>query len=436
MAAELISGVFKLHGAVNINPGVLVPSTAKMNLTKGTSCSQDQVRVLDDQGNLLQLPSNLTQNFARSIALTMLQSGASELRRFDVSKVLEKNPMGPKPREQYHACFDVVWDRDTAFPQSSAVVRDAVYRAETISALDEVTSSLGLLGVTSIRVSHTALLPALIDICVAQSGQSLSEDVDVTELLRVISQTKLDGKEDYRLLKRRLLSRLPDEESVFDMVDLLLTFLEIKGPIKPALALLKQMSFVQSELFDKHSTRPLLRQSIRELEELQKVLVDFRFDHDGVQDKPERSPVLLDLSYIPSTKIYEGLVFAVVSPHVQSPLAVVRSPPNTLFSHALLLPHIVALASKQFMICDNIDALLSVGRLLRAPGSDVPATTGGTASQKRRCLNCWLLHVLPCCCRWRSSTARRRRPISMVRRRPARTASGQLGTALDQRATL
>jgi hypothetical protein len=123
-----------------------------------------------------------------------------------------------------------------------------------------------------------------------------------------------------------MLSRLPDEESVYDMVDLLLTFLEVKGPVKAALAQLKQMTFVQSELANKHSTRPALRQSIRELEELQKVLVAFRFD-DGLQDKPERSPVLLDLSFIPSTKVYEGFVFAVMSPHVQSPLAVVRTPP-------------------------------------------------------------------------------------------------------------
>jgi translation initiation factor 2-alpha kinase 4 len=189
LASELISGVFKLHGAVHISPAVLVPSTAKMNLHK------DFVRVLDDQGNLLQLPSNLTQNFARSIAQSLLHSGASELRRFDVSKVLEKNPMGPKPHEQYLACFDIVWDRETSFP-GPAGVRDAVYRAETISALDEVTNSLGLLGTTVIRVSHTALLPALIDICIAQSGQSLSpscydEEIDVDELLRVISQVPL-----------------------------------------------------------------------------------------------------------------------------------------------------------------------------------------------------------------------------------------------------
>ncbi len=95
-----LQNLFMAHGAIAVNPPLLLISLGE------ESCNRSY-RVLDETGQLLQLPSELTSPFARFVA----QSNIHVLKRFSFDRVFERASahfLGGQPHQKLQASFDIV----------------------------------------------------------------------------------------------------------------------------------------------------------------------------------------------------------------------------------------------------------------------------------------------------------------------------------------
>lgn len=104
-------------------------------------------------------------------------------------------------------------------------------------------------------------------------------------------------------------------ESFQAMLDLLMSILEIKGPFATALQELKQVPAVQATISSSTTTGRLLSNRLFELDQLMEVLNKYSFSvgYNMTISSETRCSVNLDLSYVPTSKVFQGIVFEAVS---------------------------------------------------------------------------------------------------------------------------
>jgi translation initiation factor 2-alpha kinase 4 len=111
---------FQLHGAVSMDPLLLMPATEADVEDSRTAV------FLDRQGELVVLPKHAVVPFARIAA----RSGIERIKRFHIGDTYRSPPSGGHPKSFHVAVFDII----TADPS------DGVSEAETISTVSEILS--------------------------------------------------------------------------------------------------------------------------------------------------------------------------------------------------------------------------------------------------------------------------------------------------------
>lgn len=149
-AFEVIRGVFRNHGAVEIDTPVF---ELKETLTGKYGEDSKLIYELADQGGeLLALRYDLTVPFARFLA----SHSVGNIKRFHIGKVYRRdtpNAAKGRFREFYQCDYDVAGEYDPMIPET-----------EVLSVAIEILRALPI-GDFAIKLNHRVLLDAMLDIC-------------------------------------------------------------------------------------------------------------------------------------------------------------------------------------------------------------------------------------------------------------------------------
>ena len=208
-AFDIIRGVFKKHGAVEIDTPVF---ELKETLMGKYGEQSKLIYDLNDQGGeLLSLRYDLTVPFARYMAVHNMTS----LKRFHIGKVYRRdNPQMSKGRfREFYQC-----DFDIAGSNYGIMIPDA----EVLKVVVEILTQLPI-GEFDIKINHRKLLDSMIQICGIPKDKfkSVCSSVD-----------KLD-KEDWKVVKEELIQKEITEEQA----EKLWSFAQMKD--KPSILLEK-----------------------------------------------------------------------------------------------------------------------------------------------------------------------------------------------------
>ena len=221
MKKELIERVFLKHGGIEINPPLLY-------LPLGPSEAQ-AYSVLDDSGQRLELPSNLTRPFARWVAQSSLQT--KTLKRYSVDQVFRKisQVTGGQPYQPNEAAFDIIDSED----ESSLLGLSEVVRV----AFDSIK-------ILSPNLKNDHLIFSFNHLKLRKRFSSSDE-----KLLKLLNPVKFD--EPCEALIQRLKANLPDLRQLFDDLTALLKYLQkLSIPSKVKIVFDPLLSGPRPELYE------------------------------------------------------------------------------------------------------------------------------------------------------------------------------------------
>jgi eukaryotic translation initiation factor 2-alpha kinase 4 len=199
---------FQLHGAVSMDPLLLMPAKQKDIDDSKTAT------FLDRQGELVALPKHLIQSFARLAA----RLGIERIKRFHIGNTYRPSPSGGHPNILKVAVFDIITSDPTV----------SVSEAEAIALVSEIVDIFpGLNSATyDIHVSHNkSLLLSALHSNLQEAKCFLVCEVALAKLpedqkRNIISI--LDNTKTAVPLKRSLLTKLGLARATLDDLDALL----------------------------------------------------------------------------------------------------------------------------------------------------------------------------------------------------------------------
>ncbi|XP_074572908.1 histidine--tRNA ligase, cytoplasmic-like [Curcuma longa] len=209
-AFSIITGVFKMHGAVALDTPVFELRETLMG--KYGEDSKLIYDLADQGGELCSLRYDLTVPFARYVAMNNI----SALKRYQIAKVYRRdNPSKGRYREFYQCDFDIAGQYETMEPDF-----------EVIKVLTELLDQLDI-GNYEIKLNHRKLLDGMLDIC----GVS-------TEKFRTVCSSidKLD-KQPFEQIKKELVEEKGLSTEIADKIG---TFVKRRGPPLEILSELKR----------------------------------------------------------------------------------------------------------------------------------------------------------------------------------------------------
>jgi len=178
MAINTISGIFRKHGAVEIDTPVF---ELRETLTGKYGENSKLIYDLQDQGGeQLSLRYDLTVPFARYLATN--PKGVTNMKRLHIAKVYRRDQPQIKKgrfREFYQCDYDIVGSYGLMIPD-----------AECIMIMDEIFNTLAI-GKVVIKVNHRKLLDAMVELSGApeQKFKSICSSIDkldkVIEILHI-----------------------------------------------------------------------------------------------------------------------------------------------------------------------------------------------------------------------------------------------------------
>lgn len=128
---------FQLHGAVSMDPLLLMPAKPEDIEDNRTAT------FLDRQGELVALPKHMIQSFARLAART----GVERIKRFHIGNIYRNSPNGGHPKILKVAVFDIITSDPTV----------GVSEAEAIALVSEIIDIFPGLNATTydVHISHS-----------------------------------------------------------------------------------------------------------------------------------------------------------------------------------------------------------------------------------------------------------------------------------------
>ncbi|GKY90546.1 hypothetical protein MPSEU_000028300 [Mayamaea pseudoterrestris] len=156
--SQRLKAIFSIHGAVRLRPPLLRPKKPgeENNLASG-----GPAEFISQRGFCVILPEDLTAPFARAVGRG--GTATSRLKRYDIGRCYHRSVVGGHPKETLEASFDIVQE-DLAGTQ--------MIEAETIVVVYQAIRALPDFGGTwMIRVNHTRLTDALLDLCGVSSRE-------------------------------------------------------------------------------------------------------------------------------------------------------------------------------------------------------------------------------------------------------------------------
>ncbi|KAJ6593628.1 kinase-like domain-containing protein [Mycena capillaripes] len=205
---ERLSYIFQLHGAVDMEPPLLVPVA---NPTE----EKTQATYMDRYGEIVMLPPNLLVPFARLAA----KGNMSRIKRYHIANVYRENAVAGHPKFQKAALFDIITTDVTSGPIAAA--------AEIIAVANDCLDSFPNLHENyEIHISHSSIVRIILERIPSPLRPSV---------LDIISHSKSSPSQKRALLlKNGLLRSTADElEALADSdedIDAILTKLDKVSP--------------------------------------------------------------------------------------------------------------------------------------------------------------------------------------------------------------
>ncbi|XP_074580486.1 histidine--tRNA ligase, cytoplasmic-like isoform X2 [Curcuma longa] len=209
-AFSIITGVFKMHGAVALDTPVFELRETLMG--KYGEDSKLIYDLADQGGELCSLRYDLTVPFARYLAMNNINA----LKRYQIAKVYRRdNPSKGRYREFYQCDFDIAGQYETMEPDF-----------EVIKVLTELLDQLDI-GSYEIKLNHRKLLDGMLEICGVSS-----------EKFRTVCSSidKLD-KQPFEQIKKELVEEKGLSTEIADKIG---TFVKRRGPALEILSELKE----------------------------------------------------------------------------------------------------------------------------------------------------------------------------------------------------
>ncbi|KAG6466286.1 histidine--tRNA ligase, cytoplasmic-like [Zingiber officinale] len=209
-AFSIITGVFKMHGAVALDTPVFELRETLMG--KYGEDSKLIYDLADQGGELCSLRYDLTVPFARYLAMNNINA----LKRYQIAKVYRRDkPSNGRYREFYQCDFDIAGQYETMEPDF-----------EVIKVLTELLDQLDI-GSYEIKLNHRKLLDGMLEICGVSS-----------EKFRTVCSSidKLD-KQPFEQIKKELVEEKGLSTEIADKIG---TFVKRRGPPLEILSELKE----------------------------------------------------------------------------------------------------------------------------------------------------------------------------------------------------
>ncbi|KAJ7121645.1 hypothetical protein C8R44DRAFT_622641 [Mycena epipterygia] len=210
---ERLSYIFQLHGAVDMEPPLLMPVVNPAE-------AKSQATYIDRYGETVVLPSNLLVPFARLAA----KGNISRIKRYHMANVYREGAVAGHPKFQKAALFDIISTDITSGPIAAA--------AEIIAVANECLDSFPNLNESyEIHISHSSIVRIILERIPSKLRPSI---------LEIISHSKSSSSQKRALLlKKGLLRSTADELEVLadadEDIDMLLTKLDKVSPSLTAL---------------------------------------------------------------------------------------------------------------------------------------------------------------------------------------------------------
>ncbi|KAF8060720.1 kinase-like domain-containing protein [Lyophyllum atratum] len=190
---ERLSAIFRLHGAVDMEPPLVMPMM-------DVEDESQKATFIDRHGDVVTLPDNMIVPFARLAA----RANTRRIKRYHIGNIFRPNPVAGHPKVQKAAVFDII-----TFDLESGHVAAG---AELIAVADDCLNSFpNLASNYDVHISHSSMVQVILDRL--PSGQR-------TAVIDILSQSKSSlSQKRALLLKRGLLRSTADELELLSEIE-------------------------------------------------------------------------------------------------------------------------------------------------------------------------------------------------------------------------
>ncbi|KDQ55313.1 hypothetical protein JAAARDRAFT_37347 [Jaapia argillacea MUCL 33604] len=190
---ETLAGIFHLHGAVDMEPPLLMPIVNAKD-------EPHRVLLLDQHGEVVSLPNNALIPFACLAARTNIR----RIKRYHIGEIFKPNLIAGHPKFSKAAVFDIITPDLENGPIAAT--------AEAIVVVHRCLDSFPGIGQNyEIRISHSSI-PDLALNCVSEDARQ--------DVIDIITQTKSSSSQKRALLlKKGLLRSTADELEILSDMD-------------------------------------------------------------------------------------------------------------------------------------------------------------------------------------------------------------------------
>ncbi|KAJ3566582.1 hypothetical protein NP233_g6910 [Leucocoprinus birnbaumii] len=191
---EHLAAIFRLHGAMDMEPPLLMPVVDLQEDQK------NHATFIDRCGDLVSLPNNLLVPFARMAART----GIKRIKRFHITNAFRPSPVAGHPKTTKAAVFDIITQDLVSGPTAAG--------AEIVAVFNDILNSFPNLSQSyEIHVSHSKIIELVMN---------RIPDIHRSAVVEIINQTKSSSSQKRALLLRKgLLRSITDELEILSEVD-------------------------------------------------------------------------------------------------------------------------------------------------------------------------------------------------------------------------
>ncbi|XP_068018973.1 eIF-2-alpha kinase GCN2 isoform X2 [Melanerpes formicivorus] len=230
---ELVSRIFKRHGAIKLHTPLLMPRNKKLYEHNEVSY------FMDHSGMLVMLPYDLRIPFARFVA----RNNISNLKRYCIERVFRPRKLDRcHPKELLECAFDIITSTGNSF----------LPVAETIYAISEIIQEFSVLQERNytIYLNHTAILKAILLHC------GIPED-KLNQVYIILYDAVTE-----KLTKREVEAKFCNLSLTSNSLSRLYRFIEQKGEASNV------FPFLNSMVKQKPGVTQLLKHGMKDLEEI------------------------------------------------------------------------------------------------------------------------------------------------------------------------
>lgn len=181
---DRLATLFDRHGAIELVTPLLAPASTTMNIDQ-----HSVVRLLDSQGNLIQLPSDGMVTFARYVSM----KGIERIKRYQFGWRYSENAAGGQPRAVGEINYDII-----------SPSRTQVSEGEAIEVVDKLIQEFQALTTLQyeIHISHETILSTILDSVITSEAKGAANRI-ISDYASGASTSSINQKLASPLLSRQ-----------------------------------------------------------------------------------------------------------------------------------------------------------------------------------------------------------------------------------------